>query len=122
MGLRFKPAYLKHICNEVWPIVLWVVGLVVSLVLGRVLQRMEGSSLPTDALLYAATVQQVFGTVVVLWGLIRLRVSFGLRRLREYPLGWLRYLRLEPPRDCRRLHTVRGWRHAQIVPVFPRST
>jgi hypothetical protein len=26
--------------------------------------------------------------------------------------------RIESPRDCRRLHTVRGWSHAQILPIF----
>jgi hypothetical protein len=27
----------------------------------------------------------------------------------------------EAPRVCRRLHSVRGWSHAQTVPFFPRS-
>jgi len=32
-----------------------------------------------------------------------------------------KYHQYEPPRDCRRLHSVRGWSHGQNKQIFPRS-
>lgn len=32
-----------------------------------------------------------------------------------------RWKRSESPRDCRRLHSVRGWSHATNITVFPRG-
>jgi hypothetical protein len=31
-------------------------------------------------------------------------------------------LQIEPPRDCRRLHSVRGWGHGDEKAVFGRGT